>query len=342
MIRTILICLFFLLPTFAWANDNSVNVFIWGGEIPDAVIQKFTHETGIKVNLSTYETNEAMYAKLRATPQAHYDVIQPSGYYVERMARQGLLTPLDKHKLPNQQYIEPKFTHSAYDTGNHFSVPYVWGITGIFVNRNYFKISQAQSWSQLYNHRFKNQLLLLDDPREVFSMTLLDLGYPANDENPQHIKKAYKALKRLWPNIKVFNSDAVISIASDEDATAGMIWNGDLLKSQQVNSQLSFIYPQEGFVIWVDTFAIPTNALHKNNAYKFINFMLRPDIAAEASITVGYATANQAARALMPDDIRNNPIIYPNNEVLARGQVQRDVSDETLALYEKYWEELKL
>lgn len=339
------ICLFILMALTtmtSYANDKVLNLYIWYGEIPDAIIQKFEQETGIKVNYSTYDDNETMYAKLKTSKSIGYDIVEPSSYYVDRMSQEGMLEEIDNTKLSNYKNLDPNFLHPAYDPEGKYALPYLWGITGIYVNQKYFNRNAIHSWADLWQQQYRHKLSLLNDPREVFSMSLISLGYSANDSNPQHIAQAYQHLVDLLPNIKLFNSDAIPSIFIDEDATIGMAWNGDIYKASQENSNLQFIFPKEGFVIWVDNFAIPKNAPHLANAYKFLDFILRADNSEQATLTFGYATANTAARNLLPKSIRENPVIFPPNEVMHRGQFQTDVGDNALALYAKYWELLKI
>jgi len=331
-----------LFPAGADAARKVVNVYAWTGEVPDFVVRLFEKQTGIKVNFSTYENNEIMYAKLRANKNAGYDVVMPSSYFVDRMSRLGMLQKLDKTKLPNWNNLNPNFTHPAYDPKAEYSVPFIWGITGIFVNNSYFNPESIRKWADLWDERFYNKLMLLDDTREVFSMALLTLGYSANDRDPEHIKAAYLKLKELMNNVKVFSTDTVVSIIIDEDATVGMAWNGDAFKASRENKHVNFIFPEDGFVIWVDNFSIPVNAPHKEEAYEFINFIMRADIAKEIALATSFPTANLAAQKLLPPEIRDNPAVYPPKEVLRRGQFQTDLGDDTLALYEKYWEELKM
>lgn len=331
---------FWLCPLFA--ADNVVNVFTWADEIPHFVIQQFEKETGIKVNYSTFDTNEVMFAKLRATKNTGYDLIEPSSYYIDRMRHYGLLEKLDKTKLPNFKNLDPFFLNQAYDPQSEYSVPFIWGITGIFLNRDYFSSKDVNKWSDLLDKKYANQLMFLDDSREVFSMALRMLSYSINDTNPEHIKQAYLKLKELMPNVRLFNTDAVASILIDEDATMGMAWNGDLFKANRENSKLSFVYPKDGFEIWVDNFAILKNAAHMENAYRFLNFLMRPDIAKAVSMNINYATTNLAAKKLLPSEIRNNSALYPSQDILRHGEFQTDMGEKALALYEKYWEQLKM
>ncbi len=323
------------------AEEKIVNVYAWSAEVPDAVIQQFEKETGIKVNFSTYDSNEVMYAKLKASKQSGYDVVEPSSYYVDRMRRQNMLEKLDKTKLPNFKNLNPDFLNAKYDPQNNFSIPFIWGVTGIFINNNYIQPNSVTRWSDLWNPKYSDQLMMLDDTREVFSMALRVLGYSVNDSNPEHIKQAYLKLKELLPNIKIFSS-AVLSILIDEDANVGMAWNGDLYKAAQENSRLGFVFPKDGFVIWVDNFTIVKDPPHRENAYKFLNFLMRADIARNAALDNNFPTPNLAGWKLLPPAIRNNPVVYPSHEVLRRGEFQTDVGDDALALYEDYWERLKM
>lgn len=332
----------FLLPSFLFAQEKILNIYAWSGEIPDSIIRQFENETGIKVNFSTYENNEIMYAKLRSSKTSAYDLIVPSGYYVDRMRRQNMLEKLDKNKINLWSNINPDFENPTYDPQCQHSVPFIWGVTGIFVNQQYFDPKTLQRWTDLWDERFKNQLMLLEDMREAFSIALLSLGHSINDQNSTHLYAAFLKLKALMKNIKVFSTDTVVSIIIDEDATVGIAWNGDAFKASQDNPNIKFVFPKEGVIIWVENFAIPRTAPHKDAAYAFINFILRADIAKKIALYTSYATANITAQKLLPTNIRNNSTVYPPKEILRRGEYQLDLNDKTLALLEKYWEELKM
>ena len=221
----------------------------WAQEIPHSVIVQFEKETGIKVNYSTFDSNEVMYAKLHAAKNTGYDLIEPSSYYIDRLWHQGMLEKLDRSKLPNFRYLDPFFLNQPHDPQSAYSIPFVWGITGIFVNKDYFASNKTTQWNDLVDKKYLNQLMFLDDAREVFSMAMCMLGYSINDKSPEHIRQAYLKLKELMPNVRLFNSDAVASILIDEDATIGMAWNSDLFKANHENAKLEFIYPKDGFEI---------------------------------------------------------------------------------------------
>lgn len=336
------LCLLLGFAKPAFADDNVLNIYVWGGEVPDDVIQAFEKETGIKVNYSTYDNNETLYAKLTAVSNPGYDIIEPSSYYVDRMRSAGILLPLDKSQLPNWHYLNPELLNKSYDPGQKYSIPHLWGITGIFVNDKYYDPNTIHSWNDLWNPKYNNRLLMLNDLREVFCMSLLSIGADPNTSDPKVIKAAYKKLVRLQPNIKLFIDDTVISIITDEDATIGMAWNGDAFKAMQENSHIHFIFPTEGYVLWTDNFAIPKGAPHIANAYRFLNYLMQPEVAAKVTMEEGYPTANLAAETLLPASYRNNPIIYPSNAILDKATFETNIDDNALMVYSHYWELLKL
>ncbi len=336
----LILCLgFFARSTIA--EENIVNIYNWSSYISSDVLKEFTQETGIKVNYTTYDSNETLYAKLKANPHTGYDVIVPSTYFVDRMRQQGMLQALDKSRLPNFKNLNPALLNKSYDPDNRYSIPYFWTSTGIVVNSKIHPAQQLQAWADFWNPRYRKQLLLLDDVHEVFSMALMVLGYSPNDIDPEHIRLAYLKLRQLMPNVRLFNNDGVKSLFIDEDLSVGMAWNGDIYQAAQENPALRFIYPKEGFVISIDSMAIPIGASHVNNAYIFINFILRPDIAKKMSLATGYPTPNLAAYKLMPKAILNNSMIYPDKKTLQRSVVQVDVGAAE-SIYQHYWELLKI
>lgn len=340
MIRVVALVFFLLVPGLGFAKDKVLNIYGWAGEIPSALIKKFEHETGIRVNFSSYDNNETLYAKLHASTQPIYDIVVPSAYFVERLKKQGFLKALDKTRLPYFKNIEPEFLDPAYDAHNAYSVPMVWGATGIFYNQKWIE-SPPKTWADLWDETWRAKLMLLDDPREVFAMALLSLGYSPNDENPKHLEAAFQHLKALNPNVKLFASESIQAIMIDEDALVGLGWNGDASKAHAENPNIDFVYPKEGFVIWVDCLAILNNAPHSDEAYQFIDFMLKAENAAIQGQSDGYAITNAAGKALLPEALQKNPMVYPSPEILKRGIVQRDASEENLELYNTYWQKLK-
>lgn len=324
----------------AFANQT-LNVYAWSDYIPDAVVKQFEQQTHITVHLSVYDSNETLYAKLKASPHAGYDVIIPSSYYVDRLSKEHRLLAFHPNRLTGFQALNPTLLHQPFDPHNTYSMPYLWGATGIVVNTQYWNPTKIQTWKDLWAPRFKNQLLLLNDYREVFSIALMRLGYSINTRNPKKIKQAYQLLKKLNRNVKLYNSDAQVNTYIDEDATIGIGWNGDVSLAQRENRHLAFIYPRQHYALWVDCLAIPKNAPHVNNAIRFIQFILQPRIAKEIALYTGYSSPNTIAMKQLPLVIQHNPAVNPPARVLKRGVFQLDVGNANV-VYERYWELLKL
>lgn len=333
----IIVC-FFVPNVFA---KQVLNVYNWADYMPENVKKEFEAETGIQINYTEYDSNETLYAKLKTTPKLGYDVIFPSSYYVQRMAKENMLLSLDKSALSNFKYLNKALLNQSFDPQNRFSVPYLWGTTGIVVNRNFVNPSSVTMWADFWNPKFKNQLLLFDDMREVFAIALLKLGYSINETNQQHINQAYQELKKLWPNIKLFSVEAEQNIYIDEDAYIGLGLNGEIFNAMSENANLVYIYPKEGFELWMDCIAIPNNAPHMQAALTFVNFLLRPDIAKEIAVSTGFSTPNNEAIKLLPEAMRVSPILNPDSTTLKRGQFLVDLGDVN-AIYEDYWNRLKI
>jgi spermidine/putrescine transport system substrate-binding protein len=323
------------------AEKKVLDLYNWTEYMPEAVLKQFTKETGIKVSYSTYDSNETMYAKLKALKGKGYDLVVPSTYFVSRMRNEGMLQKLDRSKIPNFKNLDPKLLGGPYDPGNEYSVPYLWGTTGIAVNNKLVAPGTVQKWADLWDPKYKDSVLLLDDVRDVFSMGLRTLGYSVNDTDEAHIKEAYLKLKDLMPNVKMFNSETPKVFFIEEEVVLGMNWNGETYKGITENKDLGYVYPKEGAMLWMDSLVIPKGAAHVENAHKFIDFLLRPEIAKMVSEEIGYATPNLEAVKLLPTEVRENRVIYPNEDDLKNAEFQTDVG-EAITTYEKYWEALKV
>jgi spermidine/putrescine transport system substrate-binding protein len=330
-----------LLFSLAIQAGSALNIYTWGDYIPPSVVKQFENETGIKVNIAEFDSNEMLYTKLKSTPGGYYDLIFPSSYMVERMAREGMLYPLNYDYLPNIKHINPEMLDKQYDPGNRYAIPYVWGTTGIVVNDKYHDPETINSWSDLWQPRFENKLLLLDDVSEVFAMALSKLGYPINPKNAEQIKAAFQTLKVLWSNIKVFKGDSAHLVYTSEDATIGMGWSGDIYQARRINPHVQFIYPKEHFPMWIDCMAISSNAHNIKNAHKFLNFVMRPEIAKRIAVDQGYSTPNKDALSMLPEKMRQSPIINPNQQTLKRATVLNFLPHNRHVI-NHYWERLKL
>jgi spermidine/putrescine transport system substrate-binding protein len=334
-----LIFIFMSLVLTLFANEKVLYVYNWSEYMPDSVLKNFTKETGIKVKYSTYDSNEAMYAKIKTIGTSSYDVIVPSTYYVNKMSKENLLVKLDKSKLPNYKNLDKKLLSRPFDPNNDYSIPYVWGSTGISYNANLVS-DKIDSWKNLWNPEYKNSILLNDDMREVFGMALKVLGYSSNSTNPKEIEEAYKKLKELLPNVKMFYSESQKQVYLNEEVKLGMNFNGEGFMANEENEAIKYIYPKEGALLWIDSLVIPKGAKNIDNALAFINYLLKPEVSKVISEEIGYASPNAKTLELLDEKTRNNRMIYPNEEDLVNSELQLDVG-EALPVYEKYWEMLK-
>ncbi|SUB24355.1 extracellular solute-binding protein [Avibacterium avium] len=322
------------------ANDT-VYLYTWTEYVPDGLLDEFTKETGIKVIVSSLESNETMYAKLKTQGEAGgYDVIAPSNYFVSKMAREGMLMPLDHSKLPVIKELNPDWLDKPYDKGNKYSLPQLLGAPGIAYNTNDYKGSDFTSWGDLWKPEFVGKVQLLDDAREVFNIALLKLGQDPNTQDPAIIKQAYEELLKLRPNVLSFNSDNPANSFISGEVNVGQLWNGSVRIAKKENAPLDMVFPKEGPVLWVDTLAIPATAKNPDGAHKLINYMLGAKTAAKLTEEIGYPTSNVEALKLLPDEITKDPAIYPTAEVLQNSYWQDDVGD-AVQYYEEYYQKLK-
>ena len=319
---------------------EKVYVYNWTEYLPESVLKMFTDETGIEVVYTTYDSNETMYAKLKLIKDDGYDVAVPSTYFVDKMGREKMLQPLDHSLLPNMKGLDPALLHKDYDKNNTYSIPYMWGSTGIGVNAKHIKPDTITSWADLWRPEFARSLLLQDDMREVFHMALKIKGYSSNSTDPKQIEEAYMLLKELMPNVLLFNSDSPRLPYLAGEVNLGMIWNGEAWMAQEENPDIQYIYPKEGANFWVDSFVIPTSARNPKAAHAFINFMLQPEIAKICVEENGYATPVKTAIPLLDEKVRNSATIFPAAEIITQGEFQIDVGP-ALEVYQQYWEKLR-
>ncbi len=341
MHKTLFAGLLLLCCSFAIAAEKSTLVlYNWSEYLPKKVLRQFTKETDIPVRYSTYDSNEAMYAKVKTVKGVGYDLLVPSTYYVDRMRREGLLQKIDKAKLSHFSHLNPRLLNQPYDPNNDYSIPYLWGTTGIGYNASKVPAERLTHWANLWEPQYKNNLLLLNDMREVFSMGLRTLGYSINTTDENQIRAAYEKLTELMPNVRVFDSESPKTKFLANEVAAGMLWNGEVFQASQENPNIQYAYPKEGATLWVDSLVISAGAQNVDAAHQFIDFVLRPEIAKQINEEVGYSSPNLAAIQLLPEKMRNNRTVYPSDEDLQNAEFQTDVG-EALSIYDRYWQRLK-
>lgn len=319
-----------------------LNLYNWSEYMPQEVLTRFEEETGVKVVYTTYDSNEAMYARLKLLDEsAAYDLAVPSTYYVSKMRNEGLLMAIDSSKISGFDQLDPELVGLDIDPANQYSVPFLWGTTGIGVDTADIEGEPVTAWADLWDERFMGRVNLTNDMREVFHMGLRVLGYSGNSTNPEEIEAAYEKLTELMPSVRTFNSDAPRMPFLEGETDVGMIWNGEAVMGKESMGSLEYVYPEEGVIAWLDSFVIPKNARNPEAAHQFISFVLQPEIAALISTDIGYATPVLPARELLGDDVAGDRASYPTPEDMVNAEFQSDIGDEALQVYARFWEKLK-
>jgi len=323
----------------AKAASRSVNVYIWTNYLPQEVVADFERRTGIDVNVDTYDSNEAVLAKLQSGV-ADYDVVVPSDYMVKVLVPQGLLQPLDHARLPHFENLDPRFLNQAFDRGNAHSVPYLWGTTGIGYDKEKVK-EPIDSWRALFDERYAGRILMLDDVREAFGAALKLMGRSINEKDPAALRKAAAMLTAQKRLVRTYNSSDFANLLAAGDVDVAQGWNGEMAEVvANAPGRLAFIVPKEGGTLWIDNLAIPKGARNLDAAYAFIDYVLEAATAAKIVNAVHYAAGNQAAWPLIDEKIRRDAAIYPPQEVLDRCELIEDLG-ETLRLMDELWTEVK-
>lgn len=301
------------------SNDSNIlYLYNWGDYLDPDIKTQFEEETGIKVVEDVYETNEIMYQKIN-NGSSKYDLIIPSEYMIQKMSREGLLEEINYDNIPNFEYIGDNYKNLPYDANNTFSVPYMWGTVGIMYNTTLVDEDDViDSWNVLWDPKYKNEILMPDSVRESMMAALIKLGYSQNTTNLDQIALAKEELikQKQQDLVRAYVVDEVKDAMIGGEAAIAVVWSGDAVIMQDENEDLEYVLPKEGTNKWFDGLAIPKGAPHKENAEKFINFLCRPDIAAQNADYIGYSTPNDAAYELLDEEIQNNPTAYPDEDYL--------------------------
>ena len=325
------------------SEQVTINVYNWGQYISDGsddtldVIAAFEEAyPNIKVNYSTYDSNEIMYAKL-ANGGITVDVIIPSDYMIGRLIHEDMLLELDFDNIPNYQYIDENFKNTSYDPQNKYSVPYTWGTVGLLYNTKYVDEADVTGWELLWNEKYTGKILTFGNSRDAFGVTQYLLGYDVNSTDRAELQKCAEKLKEQKPVLQNYVMDEIFAIMENEEAWIAPYYAGDCLTMMDNNPDLDFYLPEDqGFNLFIDAMCIPKCASQKEAAETFINFLCEPEIAAGNMEWIGYGTPLSAAKEYMDPEILEDPVTYPSQEVLANGTSFAYLPDEIT----RYVEEL--
>ena len=314
------------------ANSDTLNIFNWGDYIDPDLLDQFEEETGYRVVYETFDSNEAMYTKVQQGGTA-YDLAIPSEYMIDRMIQEELVLPLDHSKIDGLEHIDPAFLDLAFDPDNQYSIPYFWGTLGIVYNDKMIDGEEIKSWSDLWNSKYREDIMLIDGAREIIGIGLQTKGYSLNSKNDKELTEAFELLKGLAPNVKALVADEIKMYMIQEEASIAVTFSGEAADMMWENESLHYILPEEGSNLWFDNMVIPKTAQNKEAAYAFINFMLDPEVAAQNADYIGYSTPNQDAMALLPEETVNDVQFYPTDEMMKNLEVYENIGFEYLGKY---------
>lgn len=324
-----------LVSSGASAQDRTVNVYNWSDYIDDSILDEFTKETGIKVVYDVFDSNEILETKLLAGGTG-YDVVVPTGSFLARQIQAGVFQKLDKSKLPNLSNMWPMVSErlAKYDPGNEYAVNYMWGTTGIGYNVGKVKEVlgadfKVDSWDAIFKPENAEKLKacginILDASDETFAIAMNYIGKNPDSKETADLEAGGEVFQKIRPSVRTFNSSAYIDDLANGDICMTIGWSGDILQAKaraeeaKNGVEINYVIPKEGTYMWFDNMAIPADAKNVAEAHEFINFLMRPDVIAKASNYVQYANGNLASKELLDPAVKDNPAVYPPEDVMAK------------------------
>lgn len=321
--------------------NGEVIVYNWGEYIDPEVIAQFEEETGIKVIYDEFETNEIMYPKVEAGA-SQYDVICPSDYMISKMIENDLLQEIDFSKLSNIDQIGSQYMEMSkeFDPENKYSVPYCWGTVGILYNKTMVS-SAPTKWADLWNEEYKDNILMQDSVRDAFMVAQKMLGYSMNSTDKDELEQCKNKLIEQKPLVQAYVVDQVRDKMIGNEAAIGVIYSGEAIYTQRENEDLEFVIPEEGTNVWIDSWVIPKNAPNYENALKWIDFMLKPEIALKNFDYITYGTPNEGAKTLMDEDLQNNEVAFPDLTKHKGLETYVYLGEDADELYNDLWKDVK-
>jgi spermidine/putrescine transport system substrate-binding protein len=326
------------LAAAAPALAEDLRIFGWAGEMPDEVLQDFEAETGIAVTFDTFDSNESLIAKLDAGGSG-YDLVNPSQYAVQILVNRGKLAELDHSRIETYDKIGPSFTQVSYDPGNKYSIPYVWGTTGLAYNKTCVD-APITGWKALFDEKYKGRVYMLDNMLAAYIAGLQVNGFDANTTDPAEIEKATETLIAQKPMLAGYNSTNFADLVSSGEACIVESWSSSVLQAIQDNPDVVYVLPEEGGTMWIDGYSILTDAPNPDAAYRFLSYILRPEVAAKTTELTQTATVVTESKALLPDALAKNPAVFPDESTIANADFILDLGD-AMKLYQDGWTRVK-
>ena len=330
------------------SKKTTLYVYNWGQYISEGddgsldVIAAFEKAyPNIRVQYSTYDSNEIMYSKL-ANGGITVDVIIPSDYMIGRMVQEGMLEELNFDNIPNYQYIDDSFKNTSYDPENKYSVPYTWGTVGIIYNTKYVDEADVTGWELLWNEKYAGKILMFDNSRDAFGIAEYLLGYDVNTTGEAELQDCAAKLAEQKPVVQQYVMDQIFDAMENEEAWIAPYYAGDYLTMVEENPDLAFYRPTaQGYNMFIDAMCIPTCCQEKEAAEAFINFLCSPEISSANMEFLGYSVPSTAAKELMDPEIANSDVAYPDADTLATGTSFNFLPEETSRYMESLFMEVR-
>lgn len=315
-----------------------LHLFMWADYVKPSLITRFEQEQHCRVVVDTYDTNEAMYAKLKLGVTG-FDLIFPSNYIFNLMLDQGMIQKMDYNLIPNARNLDPTYTSKLSEKEIHHGVPYMISFTGIGYRADKLK-EPITSWGIFGNKQYKGRMTMLNDMRETLGACLRYLGFSINTRNVSEIEQAADVLIKWKQNLAKFENEQYKNGIATSEFLAVQGYNGDIAQVADENPHVQFSYPKEGTAFSIDLVAIPASAPNPALAHTFINFLLQPDVAAENIAFTQFLSPNTAAYELLDSELRENPILFPPSEVLKKAELLAPV-DDVINDYIHAWDRAK-
>jgi len=315
-----------------------LNVFNWSAYIAPDTVPKFEAEFGVRVRYGIYESNEEMLARVMGG-NSGWDIVFPTNYLVKPMLANGLLAPIQRERLQNVAQLEAGFQRPEWDPELNWSVPYMVTAAGIAYNRKLNPPPRA--WADMWDERLRGRMTMLDDPFDTIGACLKKLGLSVNSRHAGELERASVEAIRQKPLLRAYLNAEVRDQLVSGDVLAAHMWNTTAQQAMDSSSDVGFVYPAEGYAVYPDCSVILRESKRQELAHQFINFLLRPDIAAANALAARTTTTNAGARMILPPPFRDNPTLYPNADVVARGEWARTVDPATQRLRDRLWTEIK-
>lgn len=342
---TMIVMVIAMLPLMSGCRsgvNGEVYVYSYGDYFDPMLAEDFEAETGIRVILDSYDTAEEMYTVLENNATT-YDCICTSDYMIQRMITNDMLAPLDMSNIPLVENIGDVYMEKSeeFDPGNKYSVPYQAGIAGILYNKKMTEGDDIDSWDDMWNEKYKDQMVMPDSVRDAFMIGLKKLGYSENSTSEDEIKAAADELIKQKPLVYKYANDSARDLLANGSAALGVVWNGEYIYTKDLNEDVEFVIPKEGSEFFIDSWVVPKKAVNKENAEKWINFLCKAEVAAQNFDYLYYTTPNEAAYDLIDEKYLKNKAVFPDEETIARCESLVTLDPKTTELYSDYWKKVK-